>query len=117
MEMVIWRPGACRRGLLVVPEELCGILERGTGMGVSGCLGCQGAGAVSVDLHMVLLFIWYWCTWLPPVACRSTAELDLCHGIANAQRYRKVSEGRGPCCDLETTKCSEVYRNWEAFSM
>lgn len=53
MEMVIQRPGACRHGLLVVPEELCGILERGTGMGVSGCLGCQGAGAVSVDLHMV----------------------------------------------------------------
>lgn len=93
METVIWRSGPCGRGLWVVPEELCGMPECGTGM---GGLGCQGASAVSVDPRVVLLFTWCRRTRLPPAACRSAAEPDLCRGIANAQRHRKVSGGRGP---------------------
>lgn len=48
------------------------MLECGTGIGVLEHLGCHSAGAISMDLHTVLLFTWCWS--VGPAACRGTAK-------------------------------------------
>lgn len=66
------------------------MLGCGTGMGVLGCLGCWGAGAISVDLHMVLLFPRCWHTHARAQPSRTSAT------ASQMPRDTRDSGGWGP---------------------
>lgn len=91
------------------------MLRCGTRMGVLGCSGCRGTGAIGVAPVRGAAFH-------PGAGARGFLLLlpagarpsRICRGIANTQRHRNVMGGSGtdcpPRCDIGTTK-RKIYRN------